>query len=563
MSENRPSAVEQVKEASRGLSGDLADQLAADTSHFTDAGAQLLKFHGTYQQTDRDQRRARRGTDQEPAYQLMVRCKLPGGVLTPEQYLVLDELADRYGNGTLRVTTRQGNQFHGVLKGDLKAAIRAVNDALMTTLGACGDVVRNVVSCPAPFVGGVRGEVLEIARRLSDHLLPRTRAYHEIWLDGAHVAGGEPEPEPIYGTRYLPRKFKVAFAFPDDNCCDVHTNDLGLLVVAEGGRLDGFNVLVGGGLGRTHGKEDTYPRLADPLGFAARDEVIAVAAAVVQVQRDSGNRSDRRRARLKYLLDEKGLPWFRAQVEQRLGRPLAPPVPVQVRAIEDHLGWHEQGDREGRGFYGVFIESGRIRDAEDRRLRSGLRRIVETLRPGVRFTPQQNVLLTDVPGNRSALVERILADHGVEPEAKLSAARRWSMACPALPTCGLALAEAERALPDVIVALERELEQLGVADAALTVRMTGCPNGCARPYTADLAFVGRSLDKYAVFVGGSMLGTRLGVQYADLVRRDGLVAAVRPLFERYRDERLPGEHFGDFCHRLGVEALRASVAVSE
>jgi len=556
------SAVEKVKAESRGLRGSLADELALRADRFSDAGAQLLKFHGTYQQEDRDQRRERRGTDSEPDHQFMVRLKIPGGVLTGEQYLVIDELADRYGNGTLRVTTRQGNQFHGVLKGDLKETIRSVNDVLVTTLGACGDVVRNVISCPAPLAGGLREEVQRVARQVSDHLLPRTRAYHEIWLDGEPVAGGPPggEPDPIYGTRYLPRKFKVAFAFPDDNCCDVHSNDLGFLVVAQGDRLTGFNVLVGGGMGRTHGKTDTYPRLADTLGFATTGEVREVAEAVVKVQRDHGNRGDRRHARLKYLLDKQGLDWFRDQVERQLGRPLAPAASVQVSDIEDHLAWHEQG--RGRSFLGVFIENGRIRDGVDRRLRSALRRVVETVGGGVRFTPQQNLLLTDIPDRQRRVVDGILADHGVESHTALSAVRRWSMACPALPTCGLAVAEAERVLPDVIAELEAELERLGVADAALTVRMTGCPNGCARPYTADLAFVGRSLHKYGLFVGGSMLGTRLGTLYADLVPRDRLVATVRPLFERYRDERLDEERFGDFCHRVGIEALRASVPVS-
>ena len=307
MSGEQPlSGVERIKQQSDGLRGQLAAELAQRTTHVSDESAQLLKFHGTYQQEDRDRRRAQRGTDAEPAHQFMVRCKIPGGVLSGPQYLVIDELADRYGNGTLRVTTRQGNQFHGVLKGDLKATIRAVNDALVTTLGACGDVVRNVVSCPAPLSGGLREQVLSVARRLSDHLLPRTGAYHEIWLDGEQVAGGPPESEPIYGTRYLPRKFKVAFAFPDDNCCDVHSNDLGFLVVQEGGQLLGCNVLVGGGMGKTHGKEDTYPRLADMLGFAATEQVVEVAEAVVKVQRDHGNRGDRRHARLKYLLDRKG-----------------------------------------------------------------------------------------------------------------------------------------------------------------------------------------------------------------------------------------------------------------
>ena len=555
MTDKSLSPVEKIKQESRGLRGELAEELTAETNHFCEAGAQLLKFHGTYQQEDRDRRRAQRGTHAEPAHQFMVRCKIPGGVLTGAQYLAIDELADRYGNGTLRVTTRQGNQFHGVLKGDLKNTIRAVNEVLVTTLGACGDVVRNVISCPAPSASGLREHVLRVARRVSDHLLPQTRAYHEIWLDGEQVAGGAPEP--IYGDRYLPRKFKIAFGFPSDNCCDVHSNDLGFLVVADAGSLVGFNVLVGGGMGRTHGKTDTYPRLADTLGYARTGEAVEVAEAVVKVQRDHGNRSDRRHARLKYLLDARGLDWFRDQVERELGRPLAPAAPVEVSGIEDHLGWHEQGD--GRAFLGVFIENGRVVDGEGRRLRSALRRVVESVKGGVRFTPQQNLLLTDIPRRQVALVERILSDHGVAQDGSLAPARRWSMACPALPTCGLAVAEAERALPEVIAQLERELELLGLGDAPLTVRMTGCPNGCARPYTADLAFVGRSLNKYGVFVGGSMLGTRLGTLYADLVPRDRLVATVRPLLERYREERLDNERFGDFVHRVGVDAVRGPV----
>jgi sulfite reductase (ferredoxin) len=488
----------------------------------------------------------------------MVRTKIPGGVLTADQYLRFDDLAGRFGNDTLRVTTRQDVQFHGVIKANLRATIRALNETLVTTLGACGDVERNVVSCPAPLRGGLRDEALHVVRSISAHLLPRTRAYHEIWLDGEHVAGGslKPEHDPIYGTRYLPRKFKTALAFPDDNCTDVHSNDLGFLVVGDGERIAGFNVLVGGGLGRTHGKMETYPRLADPLGFVPLDEVVQVAEAVITVQRDYGNRSDRRRARLKYLLDERGLDWFRQEVEQHLSHALALPAPVEVTGIHDHLGWWEQGD--GRWFYGLFIENGRIRDTEDVQLRTALRRIVDTIRPGVHLTPQQNVLLTGISEREQQSVERMLVDHGVLPADRISSVRRWAMACPALPTCGLALAEAERALPGVIDELERELEQLGLSDARLTVRMTGCPNGCARPYTADLAFVGRSVDKYAIFLGGSMLGTRLGVPYADLVPRAQLAETVLPLFERYRDERRPGEQFGDYCHRVGPETLRSA-----
>ena len=554
------SAVEQIKQASRGLRGSLAPELAADTSHFEDEAAQLLKFHGVYQQDDRDARRQRSDAGLEPDYTFMVRCKIPGGVLTAEQYLVLDELAGRYGNGSLRVTTRQDNQFHGVVKGELKATMRALNDALVTTLGACGDVQRNVMCCPAPLPGALRDEVLQMARRISEHLLPRTRAYHEIWLNGEQLGSGAGagapnlEPDPIYGERYLPRKFKTAIAFPDDNCTDVYSNDLGFLAIPDGGRIAGFNVLVGGGLGMTHGKKLTYPRLADPLGFAAPEDVIQVAEAVLTVQRDYGDRHDRRHARLKYLLDDRGLEWFRTQVEQRLGRPLPPPAPVGVSDVHDHLGWHDQGG--GRSFYGLFVENGRILDTSDVRLRTAVRRIVQLFGAGVHFTPQQNVLLTGIPDGRRAALEAVLGHHGVRSAGAISTVRRWSMACPALPTCGLALAEAERALPGVIDELEGELERLGLADLRLTVRMTGCPNGCARPYTADLAFVGRSADKYTIFVGGSVLGTRLATAYADLVPRHRLVARVRPLLERYRAERLPGEGLGDFCCRVGSDELR-------
>src|SRR5213593_2691215 len=556
------SAVEKIKEASRGLRGSLAPELAADTSHFEDAAAQLLKFHGVYQQDDRDTRRQRSDAGLEPAYAFMVRCKIPGGVLTADQYLVLDELAGRYGNGTLRVTTRQDNQFHGVVKGDLKRTIRALNDALVTTLGACGDVQRNVMSCPAPLPGGLRDQALAVARQISARLLPRTRAYHEIWLNGNQVAEGAPapEPEPIYGERYLPRKFKTAIASPDDNCTDVYSNDLGFVVIPDGDSLAGFNVLVGGGLGMTHGKKVTYPRLADPLGFAAPERVVEVAEAVITVQRDYGDRSDRRHARLKYLLDDRGLEWFRAQVEQRLGRPLAPPAAVRVSDVHDHLGWHDQGG--GRSFYGLFIENGRLRDTDDSRLRTAVRRIVHLLGTGVHFTPQQNLLFTGIDHGQRATLESVLADHGVRSADAVSTVRRWSMACPALPTCGLALAEAERVLPGVIDELERELRRLGLGDVRLTVRMTGCPNGCARPYTADLAFVGRSADKYTIFVGGSVLGTQLAEPYADLVPRHRLVAAVRPLLERFRAERSPDEGLGDFCRRAGLDGLRRD-AVAE
>lgn len=550
------SAVEKIKQESRGLRGTLAEELENDATHLTEEAKTILKFHGSYQQEDRDQRRERKRAGLEPAYSFMLRTKLPGGVLTPEQYLLHDRLADEFGDGTLRVTTRQGFQLYGILKGSLRPTIRALNESLVTTLGACGDVVRAVVTCPAPLPGGNREEVIALAREVCDETLPRTRSYHDIWVEGTRVtAEAEPEPDPLYQNRYLPRKFKIAFGFPEDNCTDVQSNDLGFLVIREDGRIIGYNVLVGGGLGQTHGKADTFPRLADTIGFAEPDEVVDVAKAVIAAQRDFGNRSNRKRARLKYLIADQGVDWFRERVEERLGRPLKPAVDVEISGIDDHLGWHEQGD--GRWFLGIFIENGRIRDAGTLRLRTALRTIVETIRPDVHLTTQQNLLLTQVAPEDRSKIDEILRVHGVIAEEHLVPVRRHSMACPALPTCPLAVAESERSLPGILDELEVALARLGLASLPLTVRMTGCPNGCARPYTAELAFVGRSLGKYVIYVGGNAEGTRLGQKYADLVPEAELVSRVRPLLERFADERLPGEAFGDFWTRVGIEPIAA------
>lgn len=551
------SEVERVKHESGGLRGTLPAELASDATHLSEEAKQLLKFHGSYEQEDRDQRKERKKAGLEPAFSYMVRSKLPGGTMTADQYLAQDALADRYGDGTLRVTTRQGFQFYGIVKGNLRGTIHDLNQALITTFGACGDVVRNVVSCSAPVAGTLRPQVAEWARVLSDALLPRTRAYHEIWVEGSQVTVDEkPADDPLYGTQYLPRKFKIAFAFPDDNCTDVFSNDLGLVVIADGDRIEGFNVVVGGGLGQTHNKPDTYPRLASPLAFIQPEELVEVARAVIGVQRDWGNRTNRKRARLKYLLDEQGVDWFRAQVEASLGRALAPYRDVEVTGFHDHLGWHRQDD--GRWFRGVWIESGRIRDDGDFRLRTGLRRVVREFGLNVYLTTQQNLLLTDVADADREAVDAILRAHGVAAPEGLTQVRRHAMACPAIPTCPLAVAESERALPGLVSQLETELAELGLAEVPLAVRMTGCPNGCARPYTADLSFVGRSLGKYQVYVGGNLEGNRLAELYADLVPLDAITATVRPLFERFRDERLPGERFGDFWARTGLVPLASA-----
>ncbi|ARA94318.1 MAG: NADPH-dependent assimilatory sulfite reductase hemoprotein subunit [Bacteroidetes bacterium] len=542
--------LETIKVESRALRGRLAEDLAADTDAFDEAGKQLLKFHGVYQQDDRDRRADGRH------YMFMVRSRIPGGTLTAEQYLAHDAIADAYANGTLRITTRQGIQFHGILKGDLKPAIRAINDALVTTLAACGDVVRNVMCCPLHTADPVRREVQAVTARLAEAVLPRTRAYHEIWLNGEKVYSNEPEPEPdpLYGPAYLPRKFKIGVAPPGDNCVDIYTQDVGLLAVAEEGRLLGFNVLVGGGLGMTHKRPETFPRLADALAFVPTDEVIPVVRAIIEVQRDHGDRTNRRHARMKYLIHDWGLDRFRKAVEQRLGASLAPPRQTPPLALDLHLGWQDQGD--GRWTFGLSVENGRIKDEGTRRLKSGLRHLVETLRPGVHLTPNHDVLLTDIDEAHRSTVEAILEAYGIPHPDALSHARRLSMACPAMPTCGLAIAESERVMPSVIDALEAELDALGLADEEITVRMTGCPNGCARPYVADIGFVGRSLNRYTLFLGGRADGTRLNEPFEDLVPLEDLVPTIRPLLVYYRDERAPGESFGDFCHRVGMDALR-------
>jgi sulfite reductase (ferredoxin) len=560
-----PGGVEGIKEASDHLRGTLAEQLHNATDSFDESGKQLLKFHGLYQQDDRDQRKPAR-TDERTAaktHSFMLRTRVPGGVLSAEQYLAHDDLAQQYANGTLRITTRQCFQFHGILKGDLQATIRGLNDALITSLGACGDVVRNVGCCPAPFHDPIRQQIQAVTREISDHLLPRTRAYHELWIDGEQVELDAPplperEPvEPIYGKTYLPRKFKIAVAYPGDNCVDVYTQDIGLVAIAQAGALLGFNVIAGGGMGMNHTKVDTFPRLGDLIGFITPAQVIPVVEAIVLVQRDYGNRSDRKHARMKYLLHEWGVARFVAAVEERLGWALAPAAPMSPLEHELHHGWHDQGD--GRWFLGLSVENGRIKDEGDFRLRSGLRTIVERFRPGVRLTPNQDILFTDIAARDVGAVSQALAAFGIPLPSALSVVQRYSLACVALPTCGLALAEAERALPGVIDELEIELARLGLAEEPFTVRMTGCPNGCARPYVADLAFVGRSADTYIVYVGGASNGTRLNQPYKDLVKREQLVETVRPLLELFRARRQPDERFGDFCHRLGVETLQTIV----
>jgi sulfite reductase beta subunit-like hemoprotein len=555
------SKVEVAKRHGRYLRGTIAETLASDRTHFGGDDVSLLKFHGSYQQDDRDQRRLLEAAGLEKAYSFMVRVAIPAGQITAEQYLALEQIADRQGNATLRVTTRQGFQFHGVLKGDLKPAIAGINHALLTTIAACGDVQRNVMGCSAPLGDADHAAVRAVAEALARELRPETKAYYEIWLDGQKQVSTEQE-EPFYRDVYLPRKFKAAVGLSTDNCVDIWAQDVGLLAIVRDGRITGYNLLVGGGLGMTHNKGDTTARLAEVLGFVPTEHAVEAVRIVAAIFRDHGNRSDRRHARLKYLLAEWGTPRFREEFQRRASFPLVPPVALPSLPFHDHLGRHRQ--RDGQWFYGVFIQSGRIVDTGEQRIKSALHEIVTRLRPGVRLTAQQNLLLTDLDADAVETVERILEAHGVTLPTRLSAARRFSMACPALPTCGLAVAESERALPDILDRFEAELAELGLRDAPLTIRMTGCPNGCARPYTADLAFVGRSLGLYHVYVGGGLAGDRLVDLYRADVHLDDLLESVRPLLQRWAAERHEGEGLGDFYQRLmGLRARRTMVTGRE
>ena len=562
------SPVEKCKAASDYLRGEIAAELNDGADHFGKDSMQLLKHHGVYQQDNRDARAAARksGIKSGKAYSYMVRTKIPGGKLSAEQLVAELDLCDEIGNSALRITTRQGLQQHGVLKGNVKRAIQRINEVQLSTLAACGDVERNVMCCPAPHYGDrVHAQMQALADRLAEHLCPRTTAYHELWLtelesDERQMVGGGSaghEIEPLYGATYLPRKFKTGIGLPGDNCVDIYTHDLGLMAICEDFEIVGYNVLVGGGMGVTPSAKKTFPALAQRLAFVTTDRVVDLATAVVKVHRDFGNRSDRKVARLKYLVADWGIERFRTTVERYFGGSLAPLRPDDVWELDDHMGWHEQGD--GRWFYGLNVENGRIADTPERRLKMALREVLCRIRPGIRLTAHQSMLLTDVAAGDRPVLEDILHRHGVPLSEEISTVRRWSMACPAMPTCGLAVTESERVLPQLIDQLEAELTRLGLDDERFTVRMTGCPNGCARPYNADIGLVGKAAGKYTILLGGRTLGNRLNFVYADLVPTAELVATLTPVLAHFKESRHPGETLGDFCARLGGARLRQAV----
>jgi len=550
----KPTRNEGLKEGSPLLMGTI-DQTLADASVecFSADDYEFLKFHGVYQQDDRDQRKVAKH------FIMMVRTKFPGGVLSAPQYLACDSLSTQYGNDTMRITTRQDFQFHGILKSNLRQTIKELNQALITTIAACGDVERNVMAPPTPATSPLVDYVLREARRLSDALAPATRAYHSIWLEGQALNLEEEANknfvDPLYGKTYLPRKFKTAFAIPPLNDIDIFTNDLGFIVIADGEKLLGYNLLVGGGMGMSHGNEKTFPRVADVLGFLTPEHLEAVSKAVLTIHRDFGDRTNRKHARLKYVLAERGADWCRGEVEKRAGMKLQPARPYQFTKQGDLLGWHKQTD--GNYFLGLFVENGRIKNANGYQLKTGLRKVVEQFQPEVRLTASQNLLLVGVRPEQRSGIDQVLRDHGVSAENPFSATRLASMACPALPTCGLSLAESERVLPEILTRIENLLEEVGLKGEEIVVRMTGCPNGCARPYMAEIGFVGKSPKKYQLYLGGNEASTRLNQLYKDVVKDEDIVTELRVLFTRYAKERLAGERFGDFCDRVILKETAA------
>ncbi|MCC5634312.1 sulfite reductase, ferredoxin dependent [Nostoc sp. CHAB 5844] len=572
----KPSKVEGIKEHSNFLREPVATQILEDTTHFSEDAIQILKFHGSYQQDNRDNR----VKGKEKDYQFMLRTKNPGGFVPPQLYLALDQLADEYGNHTLRATTRQGFQLHGILKKNLKAAIATIIQNLGSTLGACGDINRNVMAPPVPFKHRPEYQYAwEYAQNIADLLSPQTGAYYEIWLDGEKAISAEENPEvktarqrnstgtivhdneePLYGTHYMPRKFKVCVTVPGDNSIDLYSQDLTLVVITNAqGELEGFNVFAGGGLGRTHNKEETFARLADPICYVDKADVYEIVKAIVATQRDYGDRSDRRHARLKYLINDWGVDKFRAKVEEYFGKSVAPFKPLPEFKYEDFLGWQEQGD--GKLFLGISIDNGRVKDEGSLQLKTALREIVEKFNLPIRLTPHQNLIFCDIaPENKSAIQE--ILDHcGVvsDPD-QIEPLFRYAMACPALPTCGLAITESERAIPGILERIRALLDQVGLQNEHFVVRMTGCPNGCARPYMAELGFVGSSAESYQVWLGGSPDQTRLAQPIVERLHHNDIESFLEPIFVYFKKSRQSGESFGDFCSRVGLDAIREFAA---
>jgi sulfite reductase (NADPH) hemoprotein beta-component len=551
MSNQKLAANEYIKIRSNYLRGNLAEDIAnISTGEINEDNQQLIKFHGSYMQDDRDLRPDRRKHKLEKAFSFMIRIRVPGGVATPHQWLETDRICEQYGNYDFKLTTRQAFQLHGVIKSNLKRTIQEINKCAMDTIAACGDVNRNVMCNPNPFLSHIHADVLKLSQDISTHLTPATRAYHEIWLDGEKIESSEAEEEPIYGKTYLPRKFKITIAVPPSNDVDIFANCLSFIAVVENDKLIGYNVAVGGGMGMTHGDENTFPRTADVIGFCTPEQAVEVSENVVKVQRDFGCRTDRKRARMKYTVEDRGADWILAKLNEYLGWNLQPVKPYIFENNGDRYGWVT--DPTGNSHLTVFVEGGRIIDRNGYNLRTGLKEIAKIHTGDFRLTANQNVIIANVSPAQRPIIEKLVEEYQIEDGHKRSAMRLNALACVALPTCGLSLAEAERYLPTLITDLEETLETNGLTHDAITIRMTGCPNGCARPYIAEIGFVGRGPNRYNVYLGGGHAGQRLNKLYKADVSGNEIKSLLSPIISQYAKEREQEEKFGDFVIRAGV-----------
>jgi sulfite reductase (ferredoxin) len=552
--ESKPETeVETIKRSSAYLRGAIAHDLDDGAPNVSNESEQILKFHGIYAQDNRDVRRERSLKGEVLDYIFMIRVVIPGGRLSTEQWLGLDRIAEEVADGTIRLTTRQAVQFHGVVKDGLRPLAQALDQQLMSSFGGCGDVVRNVVTCPDLQHDQANPRLAQIASRLSKTFRPTTGAHWEIFVNGEKAASKEDaEEHPFYGDTYLPRKFKIAIAHPEDNCVDVFAQDVGLIPSEHPELGTGFNMLVGGGLGRSYANPTTFARLADPLTFVTDVELEEVIAAVIATFRDLGDRTDRKRARMKYIVADRGLEQFRKEVESRLGRALRRPIELPAHFdAKDHLGWRELAN--GTLEVGIRVSAGRVRDLTgSTRLRSALRQIAETLPVTFFITPQQDVIVSQIPAHERHTVDEILKGHAVRPSDELGVVERTALACPALPTCSQALAESERRLPELVDNFEEALGRRQLGRRSLQLRMTGCPNGCARPAVAEVGVVGRTKSTYDIYVGGGPRGDRLATLYREKVPFADITDVLGPLFDRWEAEGNPDEAFGDFVNRVGV-----------
>ena len=555
---NELSELERIKYESNYLRGTLVESLEDPlTGALAFADTQISKFHGMYQQADRDLEKERKRQKLEPAYSFLIRVRIPGGVVQPSQWLQMDAISEEYANRTLKLTTRQAFQLHGVIKRDLKTTIQKINAGLMDTIAACGDVNRNVMSHPNPAESPLHAELHETARLVSEHLLPSTRAYHEIWLDEKLIADSKKEVEPLYGDRYLPRKFKIALVLPPYNDCDVFSQDLGFIAIVEKGKIVGYNVAAGGGMGSTFGMPEAYPRLAEVIGFCLPEQVLEVAEKILLVQRDNGNRQNRKLSRLKYTIDTHGAEWFKNEVENYLGYHLQEAKPYSFTRNGDRLGWKKGQD--DKWSLTLFVEGGRVADKANYQLKSALREVAQNMKGQFILTGNQNLIIANVSSEEKQTIGSILKNYGVQ-QSDLSGLRQNSIACVALNTCGLAFAEAERYLPSLITKIEVLLAQYGLLKEEIVIRMTGCPNGCGRPYLAEIGFVGKSEGHYNLYLGGNFIGTRLNTLYKETLTEAEILAALQPIIADYAQNRNEGEKFGDFVIRKKyvVETLKGS-----